>query len=382
VAKLVIEASITWAENNGRGGRTMHMLQWVNGLRALGHDVLFYDELSPKDDRLEDERADELAQWFGDIMTRWWDPRRSAAVVRSGRPLFGLTVEEIAEFARDADAVIGLGCGWDPPPWLESVRPRILIDLDPGLTQFWGEEVGIERIIGDQDYHFTFGANVGRGAEIPTLGIEWRPLWPPVVLDWWSNDGRRERDTFTTISSLWDGEWRELGGKLWGPKGEQLEQFVRLPELAEEPIEIAVDELDESAHLVGELRGAGWRVEYAAELVSSPEAYRDYVLASAGEFSTAKGLYVGTRSGWFSDRSACYLAAGRPVVVEDTGIAEHIPTGEGLFSVGDVEEAAHAIRTIRADYDRHAAAARKLAADYFDAGRALRPLLDVIEDAA
>jgi hypothetical protein len=380
VAKLVVDGSISWVEGHGRGGHVMHVLQFVGGLRSLGHDVLLYDQVGAGDSRLRDEReTTELVRRFGDVVTRWWDPRRSASIATDGRSLFGMTVPEIEEFARDADAFIALHSGVRVPPWLESVRLRVYVDVDPGFAQFWAEEYGVEETIGEQDLYFTVGSLVGRGAEIPTVGVDWRPLWPPVVLDWWNDEQARTRDRFTTIASLWDGEWRELGGRLWGPKAHELEAFVRLPELAGEPIEVAADEPTADADFAAELNRHGWRLESAAEVAASPEAYRDYILASAGEFGVAKGVYVGTRSGWFSDRSACFLAAGRPVVVQDTGIRDVIPTGDGLFAVADVEEAAAAIRAIRTDYGRHSAAARALAAEYFDAPRSLRPLVDAIE---
>ena len=208
--------------------------------------------------------------------------------------------------------------------------------------------------------------------------MDWRPIWPPVVLDWWRGEHQLSRDRFSTVASLWEGGYREIGGKWWGPKGEQLNLFMRLPELAGEEVEVAAEEVTEDPKLVAELRRHGWRVEHSGEVVYTADAYRDYVQGSAGEFSCAKGIYVGTQCGWFSDRSACYLAAGRPVVVQDTGIGEHLPTGVGLFAVKDVDEAAEAIRAIRADYPRHSAAARRIAADHFAAERALRPLVDAI----
>ena len=147
MAKLILEASISWIiASNGRGGRVMHVLQWLHGLRSLGHDVLWYDDLPADDKRLrDDERAEALAAWFGEIVTRWWDPRRAACVVPTGQTLFGLSVEEIERFAHEAEGVIALGGFFKPPPWLESVRPRIFIDSDPGSTQFWAEEAGIAR---------------------------------------------------------------------------------------------------------------------------------------------------------------------------------------------------------------------------------------------
>src|SRR5207302_9762810 len=180
---------------------------------------------------------------------------------------------------------------------------------------------------------YTVGPNIGTSrCRVPTLGIEWRPIWNPVVADWWDPDRPRGRDRFTTVAGLWFGDYQYFDGSVWGPKAEQLARFRDLPAAAGEPIEIAV-ESDSGTAVLGELAQHGWVVESADAVAATPEAYRDYIADSAGEFSVAKGVYVGTRCAWFSDRSACFLAAGRPVVVQDTGIADVLPTGEGLFPV-------------------------------------------------
>src|SRR5205823_2133013 len=159
----------------------------------------------------------------------------------------------------------------------------------------------------------------------------------------------------------------EFEGRVLGPKAEEFRKFIGLPGLAGEEVEIALS-IDPDDPDLGLLREHGWRVE-SPEVASTPARYRDYVAGSAGEFSCVKGGYAGTRCGWFSDRSACYLAAGRPVVLQATGFADLLPTGRGLFSVGTVEEAAEAIRAIRSDYARHSAAARAIAREHFDSGR-------------
>jgi hypothetical protein len=156
-----------------------------------------------------------------------------------------------------------------------------------------------------------------------------------------------------------------------------LRRFLRLPALAGEPIEIAL-ESGSGDELVGNLAQNGWRLESAEAVASTPESYQEYVANSAGEFSCAKGLYVASRSGWFSDRSACFLAAGRPVVIQDTGIQDTLPTGAGLFPVATVEEAADAIRRIRMDYVPHSTIARQIALDHFDARRVLPVLLEAM----
>src|SRR5262249_27761307 len=151
----------------------------------------------------------------------------------------------------------------------------------------------------------------------------------------------------------------EFEGQTLGPKAEEFRKFLHLAGLAGEPVEVALN-IDPEDPDLALLRRHGWQIE-SPQAVATPELYREYVTGSAGEFSCAKGGYVGTRCGWFSDRSACYLAAGRPVVLQATGFEDLLPTGRGLFAVRTAEEAAEAIRMIRADYHLHSLAARALA---------------------
>ena len=161
-----------------------------------------------------------------------------------------------------------------------------------------------------------------------------------------------------------------------GPKADEFKRFIELPRLAGESLEIAI-EIDWASPDVRLLERHGWILEDPA-LVAEPHAYREYISRSAGEFTCAKGVYVGTRCGWFSDRSSCYLAAGRPVVVQSTGFEDVLPTGEGLFAVSTPEEAAEAIRAIRRDYARHSAAARRIAEEHFDSDTILARVLDEV----
>jgi hypothetical protein len=373
VSKLILKgANVVWTGTVGRGGQIMIALQWLHGLRLLGHEVLYYDRVSDRP---------EAAALFGQIMEHWWDSRLAAAIRPTGESAFGLSVADIETFARDAAGIITLGCQFsaDPDPWLASVRPRVLIDQDPGFSQLWAMEASsIEEVLGRHDLYFTVGANIGTPRSLlPTLGIDWRPIWNPVVTEWWKPEAPRRHDRFTTIAGLWLNGYQPFEGVMWGPKAEELRRFLRLPMLAGEPVEIAL-ESGSGDELVGELAQNGWRLESAEAVASTPESYREYIAGSAGEFSCTKGLYVGSRSGWFSDRSACFLAAGRPVVIQDTGIQEVLPTGAGLFPVATVEEAADAIRRIRMDYERQSTIARQIALDHFDACRVLPPLLEAM----
>ena len=373
MSKLILKgANIVWTGTVGRGGHIMYALQWLYGLRLLGHEVLYYDRISDRP---------EAAALFGQIMESWWDSRLAVAMRPIGESVFGPSVAEIEAFARDAAGIISLGCQFsaDPDPWLASVRPRVLIDQEPGFSQLWAMEASsIEEILGRHDLYFTVGPNIGTArSSLPTLGIDWHPIWNPVVTDWWKPEAPRTRDRFTTIAGLWLNAYQPFEGVMWGPKTEELRRFLRLPTLAGEPIEIAL-ESGSGDELVEDLAQNGWQVESAEAVALTPGSYREYIADSAGEFSCAKGLHVGSKSGWFSDRSACFLAAGRPVVIQDTGIQDLLPTGAGVFPVATVEEAADAIRRIRMDYERQSTIARQIALDYFDARRVLPVLLEAM----
>jgi hypothetical protein len=346
----------------------MYTLQWLRGLERLGHHVIFVDYL---------EKEDAVAQQvFAATMKSWWHLEQCALISRaSAAPICGLGIDELTRVVGRAAAVIQLGLQGRErvPSCMDAIRPRILIDQDPGFSQLWAAHGRASEIYGAYELFFTVGANVGTSrSRVPDVGIEWRRTWNPVVLEWWPPATTIRNDRFTTVAS-WGQAYLEFEGRLLGPKAEEIRKFAALPRLVGESLELVFD-LDLEAPYCQELRSQGWRIA-SPDLVASAELYRNYVLESAGEFSCAQGVYVGTRCGWFSDRSACYLAGGRPVVLQGTGFADVLPTGRGLFSVDTVEEAADAIRAVRLDYPAHAKAAREIAVEHFDSDRILRPLL-------
>ncbi|HWF52697.1 MAG TPA: hypothetical protein VG294_18785 [Solirubrobacteraceae bacterium] len=367
MARLIAIEDLVGPSVAGRGGHAMHVLQILEGLRRLGHEVLFVEFLAHAP-------APGAAAAFKAILGN-----RPGAVLdaSTGDSFAGLSARAVSRFAGQADAVISLAAHYRSEPWplLADVRPRILIEQDPGYTHLWAADGEPRDIFGDHDMHFTVGANVGTTRSlIPTCGIAWRALWPPVVLDWWAGAARLERDRFTTVGAWRDYGYLELDGQTFGPKVEEFTKFIDLPRVAGEEIELtlAIDSDDPDREL---LREHGWRLEDPS-LVNTPERFHDYVIGSLAEFSCAKGGYVGTRSGWFSDRSACYMAAGRPVVLQSTGFEDVLPVGNGVFAVHDTQEAAAAIAEIRGNYSHHARAARELARQYFDAETLLAQMLE------
>jgi hypothetical protein len=370
MATLIVVEDLAAPAAIGRGGLAMYVLQLLSGLARLGHDILFVEFL-------EEEPDTAAVAYFEHVVERWWSSDRAALVaLPREQSVAGLSVDTVREIAARAAAVITLAAHYRREPWplVGGVRPRILFEQDPAYTHLWADEGDPQDVYGEHDVYFTVGCNIGtERSTIPTLGIEWHHLWNPVVLDWWSSDPPLERDRFTTVGAWRDYGYLEWEGRMLGPKVEEFERFIALPERAGEELELVLS-IDRDDPDLPRLREHGWRVEDPA-IVETPEQYRNYVRGSLGEFSCAKGGYVGTRSGWFSDRSACYLASGRPVILQATGYEDVLPVGEGLLAVSSVGEAAEAIRRVRADYARHSAAAREIAREHFDSDRLLARML-------
>ena len=371
VARLIIRgANVAWG-GRPRGGHASYVLQWIDGFRRLGHEVLYHDIL---------DGTPAVARAFDQVLSSWRDVPIVAGLLPSGETLRGCSVREVERFAERADAMFTLGAPYtkDVEPWLESVHPRVLIEQDPGFAHLWAAKASPDEVFGRHDAYYTVGANVASGRSgAPSHDIAWRHVWNPVVLDRWNEAPSTPEGRFTTVASLWSQKYQEFDGQVWGPKVEQLEQFLHVPGQVEETLEIAA-EPGAGREAVGRLESHGWHVVDAGVVVGDVDRYREYIWSSAAEFTCVKGLYAGTNSGWFGDRSACYLAAGKPVVMQDTGLDGILPSGRGLHLVTTAEEAVDAIRRVRRSYADESAAARATAAAYFDSGLVLRRLLNEV----
>lgn len=351
------------ANKPGYGGEAWVRLAWVHGLAALGADVMFVEELAHGADR---ERG---VAFFDAVGSRWSSSTKSALISPDGQAVAGTSPEEAADFANGADLLVNISGNLTWSSVFDAVRRRVYIDLDPGFTQFWqatGVAVpGLER----HDLHFTVGESIGTPeCAVPTAGIRWLPLRQPVVLDDWPIVPPPEEPRFTTVAS-WRGGYGtvEFAGRRYGLKAHEFRRFIGLPQALPIPAEIALDihPADEADREY--LIAHKWRLVDPAMVAGSPESFREYVTGSAAELSVAQGVYVETRCGWFSDRSARYLATGRPVIVQDTGFGRHLPVGEGLFAFRTADEAVAAAREVAHDLAAHGRAARQIASEYFDA---------------
>ena len=296
----------------------------------------------------------------------------------SKNKLLGATEAELARLYADADVVINVCGAQEIREEHGLIRRMVYLETDPVQDQVrvaLGDDEAIAKLDAHH-FHFTYGENLGAvDCPVPIGRYQWRPTRPPVILDWWESSSVQPRAVLTTIAN-----WKHAGKDVvwkdhswhWS-KDREFRRFRDLPRRSALPIELALGSIDDSDS--GDLIERGWRL---IPSISDPEEYREYVFGSAGEFTVAKEQYVAPRSGWFSDRSACYLAAGRPVVTQDTGFGKFVPTGNGLFAYSTLDEAAAAIEAIAANYDHHSAAAREIAREYFDAERLLSRMLDQV----
>jgi len=291
----------------------------------------------------------------------------------------GHTEAEAKEICATADLFLNVsGCGWLRPEYL-AIPHKAFLDSDPMFTQVAlasGNQDVFERIRA-HDRHFTFAENIGaRDCRVPHAGFHWIPTRQPIVLDWWHVDTAAPRDVFTTVMNWVSYKNCEYNGETWGQKDVEFLKFLDLPQRTAQKLEIAMGMGPGMKRPTEMLQQKGWQIIEPAERLPDPWAYRQYLGRSKGEWSVAKEGYVKSRSGWFSCRSACYLAASRPVVVQDTGFSNLLPVGRGLHAFATEDEAAAAIEAIEANYAAEIKAARDVALAHFDARQVLSRLIE------
>jgi len=364
------------------GGFTWHHLQYLVGLRQLGHDVNYFEDYGwrrscydlGRDLMTEDPGygIDYLVK-----LLRAHGLERSWCYLAEDGTAHGMSRQRLAELCRQCDLYLNLSnLTWIPE--LESCRRRVLVDTDPVFTQTGALGMGGPFAA----YHalFTYGANVHcPGCEMPTGQARWLPTRQPVVLDLWPAQPGNPAAPFTTVMNWTILPSRPHEPPLYGQKDREFEAFISLPQDTGESMEIAVScesKVCDPEVVHRRLRAGGWRLADPMAVSRDPGAYQRFIQASRAEFSVAKHGYVATRCGWFSDRSACYLASGRPVVVQDTGFSDWLFPGAGVLAFRTREEALAGIKDVTGRYDFHSRAARAVAEDYFDARKVLSSLID------
>jgi hypothetical protein len=387
------------ASNPYAGMAWMHM-QITAGLQRLGHDVYYFETTSnwPYDPIRNTKVGDSdyavpylarVTESFG-LGNRW-------AYCRSylDNEWFGLTSAKAKELLADADAVLNVAGATRFAEDGFKVGHLVYFGTDPVYHEitFANGNEETRRIVEEHDDFVTYGENIGNAdCPIPALPRLRAKTRQPVLLDLWQS-GPPSKKEFTTVGN-WKQEGREVehrGEFYHWSKDREFLKFIDLPRRINQPIELAMNLANANTIRHGEgevvralgvttdmrhtLESNGWRLADTQTLTTDPWPYRDYVRASRGEFTVARDLHVRLRSGWFSERSACYLAAGRPVITQDTGFGSVLPTGEGLFAFDTMEQILAAFEAINSDYARHSRAARAIAEEYFRAETVLAKVL-------
>jgi hypothetical protein len=377
VAKRILFSGSMAGHAVGYGGNIWAFLQWILGFRRLGFDV-YYVEERPGPDLVDEDlqpapfAKSANAQAFRRLIDRFELGDRAALLEAGTSAHVGLSREDIAKVSADVDLFLNQFGAYTAV--LGRVRRSVYLDLDPGHTQIWQEQYGVDMRLRGHDLYLTIGLNLGEaGCPLPTCGVPWeKTLFPIVLSEWATNDA--PGSAFTTVANWRDYSWIEWRGTWYAQKAEAFKAVIDLPQRVPMPIEVCLS-IDDADPERSELRENGWRVVSPRKWVGDPDSYRRYIHGSRGEFSPVRPICSLANSGWFSDRSGCYLAAGRPVVMEDTGLGRHLPVGLGLLTYTDVESAARCLEAVQRDYARHARAAQEFAREYLDSDRVLSRIL-------
>jgi hypothetical protein len=368
---IVVGGSV--AQKPRQAGHTWQFLQYLLGFRRLGYDVLLVDRLTPA------MGAPDGAAYVAETMARFGLDDAFVVLGEHAESLAGISRAEALERTRRSLLLLNVMGFVDDEELLAAAPRRVFLDTDPGFGQIWWE-LGLADLFTGHDVYVTIAENIGRdGCTIPTCGIAWLTTRQPVFLDEWLPNGATPGGAFTSVGA-WRGPYAPVDyeGRMYGLRVHEFRKFAELPGRTRERFDVALDIDAAESRDLELLRENGWRLIDPVEVARDPFTYRDFVGRSKAEFLVARGMYVESRSGWFSERSMCYLAAGKPVVAQDTGLRDLYPTGEGLLVYSTLDEAQAAIESVCGDYARHAFAARELAEACFGSDRVLTRLLEAV----
>ena len=364
------------------GGVYWVPLQYLLGLRALGVDAwwleLLYGTSDPARDRRQVDAFLSSAEAFGVrdrvVLLHFPETGRDDQPGRCER--HGMDADQLA--ARMRGGLLLNLANSVPPALRKDFARSALLDLDPGPFQIWAREFDLG--VGDHDVHCTIGVHLGEpDCPVPLGGVDWQRFWPPVHVPAWATDAPPPAGApYTTVTQWWTQQYAVLDGVVYDcNKRAGYLECIELPRLTPAPLELAANvhagELEDRALLARH----GWRLADPSRVAGTPADYRRYVQGSRGELACAKPAYVKSRSGWLSDRTVCYLASGRPCVVQATGAEAHLPVTPGLHFFRTAQEAADALREIEGDWESASRTARALAEEVFATRVVLPALLSV-----
>lgn len=363
------------------GGNLSWALQYLVGFKELGHDVYFVEKSAypnscydPVKQILSDDCTygvkvvSELLVHHG-LGNKW-------CFVDADNAYHGLSKTMINDVFRRADLYIESGAHGSWEEESASAAMTVYIDVDPAYSHIrLNHALNHDIRLPVYDYYFTNGMNIGKeGNIVPTAGINWKYIFNPVNSNLFKRKSVPANAPYSTIMNWKSYDNVEYNGVTYGQKDIEFEKFMSLPKLVNAPLEVAVSGLWNEKEQI--LKRLGWRINSAQKVTLSLDTFRDYLVGCRGEFSVCKNVYTATCSGWFSDKSAAYLASGRPVVLQETGFSKYLPVGQGLFAVSTVDEAKDAIDNIESNYERHCNKAMEIASEYLDTSKVLKKFLN------
>jgi hypothetical protein len=363
-------------------GMTWHHIQYVMGLMALGHKISYYESSGESiycnynpTTGITDNSPDYGLSYLTKLIARLDLNIDWSYYDFHNQSWYGSECTNSFERFRDYDMLINLSASNHLNDWMLDIPVRVLVDTDPVFTQIRNMQDPQRRILIEQHNVFmTFGENINSPTSaMPSDGIDWQPTRQPVVLDLWENPCINHIGRFTNIM-----QWESYapvahGGTTYGVKSHSFGPYLDLPGKTKEMLEIALGSSNAPRQV---LRDNKWNLINPIDISKDPWEYKSYIQHSKAEFSIAKEAYVKSRSGWFSERSACYLASSRPVITQDTGFSSFINSGSGLLAFNSPIQALEAIEMINVDYMYHCRKAREIAVDYFDSRKVLNELIE------
>jgi hypothetical protein len=376
------------------GGVIWDYIQYPLGLKRLGHDVYYIEDTRQypcfqTGDKAWDDPTDTIA-FLKETMEKFGLGERWAYRDEATGNCFGISLEKIKEICRTADIFINIsGANYILREEYENIPKRVLIDSDPMFTQvqYWDDSdkeasfTRIKDLYSFYNYRFSFGENIdGPESRIPLFDLKWIPTRQPICLDAWkTSEQTKTKYGFTTVMNWSVRSKLKYNNEEWGQKDVEFEKVMDIPHLvkgAAFDIIVSLHSHKSPNYIPQKIKEAGWEILDPTQTINTAEDYKLFIQQSLAEFSIAKETYVKSNSGWFSCRSACYLAAGKPVITQDTMWSKYIPSGEGLFAFSDKETALRAISKVLSNEKKHAAAALEIAKEYFDSNKVLNKMLE------
>ncbi|MDP8901373.1 MAG: hypothetical protein M3N33_09595 [Actinomycetota bacterium] len=378
-ARIIVSGILFWYP---LAGVTYQFLHYLIGLRRLGYDVYYIEDsgrwvYDPTINDMTGDASRNVAAVAPLLADHGFEGRWAFRGNYPDGRCYGMDERTILRLYREADALLNVTAAQELRDEHLDIPRKIYVESDPFSAQAraaQGDEPTLATLRA-HDVLFTFGENIGEaGCTLPTAGFQWHATRQPVVMDLWDVAPAPENAPFTTITT-WHNKGKDLdyeGQRYYWTKDREFKRFLDLPSRRPETFELAVGSDTEAEEL---LDRHGWRRTDSVTISSDVKRYRHYIATSRGEFTVARDQYVRPRTGWFSDRSACYLAAGRPVITEETGFSTFLPTGQGLFGFSTIDDVVTAVEAVAANYPSHARAAREVAGDLFAAERVLGSLM-------